>query len=238
MPQPCPSCGAPVAEEDRACGSCGRVAAAAPVDGAAGPAVVSGGASLAQPRNLARVAQLVALLGFVLPWVTVSCQGRVLAEISGLEMALGRVTIHNPFTDVTQVHGGAPNLPVVIALVLVVGGLALSFNLRGVRSALANALGSAAALLLIAYEVLVATARAVRPQAASWQAASGLERSFAEAVRVGTGFGFWLTCLALAAAAYLYWRLGTGVDAGLGLAQAPPPPRPAEARSNAPVPPG
>ena len=83
MATACPNCGAAVGAEDRFCPACGAAVAAAPEGGS--PSV----GDLAQPRNLARIAQVIALIGFVLPWITVSCQGRVLAEVSGLDMALG-----------------------------------------------------------------------------------------------------------------------------------------------------
>ena len=206
------------------CAKCGAV-----LDGGhhvCGVSAVPGSqrADLAQPRNLARIAQVVALVGFVLPWITVSCQGRVLAEVSGLDMALGRATVHNPFTNVSQVHSGAPNAMVVVALVLIVAGLALSFNVAAVRVALANVVASAAALLLIGYAVLVSAGGAVRSQAASSQAPDGgLERSLSEAVKVGTGFGFWITCIALAAAIFFYWKLRSAGDAAAIRAASPPP---------------
>lgn len=223
----CPKCGAEPKRGDGVCRACGTPLATAAEPSA--PVQAFGGSSLAEPRNLARIAQIVALLGFVLPWITVSCQGRVLAQVSGFDMALGRVTIRNPFTDVTQVHAGSPNVPVVIALVLIVAGLALSFNLSAARIALVNAAASAAALLLVAYEILVSARGAVRSEAAASQSGDGLERSFAEAIRVATGSGFWITCAALAAAAFFYWRAhATRRAAAAPLSKATP-----QVRSNA-----
>jgi hypothetical protein len=223
----CPSCGTAVGAGDSFCATCGAAVAPAPAGGAAG--VVN------EPRNLARIAQVVALLGFLLPWITVSCQDRVLAQVSGLDLALGRVTIHNPFTQVSQVHSGAPSATVVIALVLIVAGLALSLHLAPVRAALANMIGSAAAILLIGYEVLVSAGAAVRSQAVQG-GENGLERGISEAIKVSTGFGFWLTCLALGAAIFFCWKVRSGAGAAIGAAAAPaarpePPPEP-EVRTN------
>lgn len=196
MATTCPYCGAELADGDRFCAGCGAAAtpAAARVD-------------LTEPRNLARIAQVVALLGFLLPWITVSCQGRVLAQVSGLDMALGRATIHNPFTGVTQVHGGSPNGAVVVALVMILAGLVVGFNLAAARVALANIIACATALALIVWEVPVSAGSMVRSQAsASPDAGGSLEQGLRESIKVGTGFGFWLTCLALAAAIYFSWR--------------------------------
>ena len=225
MAATCPKCSAATEPADRFCSACGEPLAEA--------ARTPPPATLTEPRNLARVAQAVALLGFVLPWITVSCQDRVLAQVSGLDMALGRVTIHNPFTDVSQVHASSPNAVVVVALALIVAGLALSFSIAIRRIALANVLGSAAALLLVGYEVLVSAGGSVRAQAAAHRDTGDVARSFAEAVRVTTDFGFWLTCADLVAAIWFYWQ--AQADRG-GTARVRPPPPP-EPRSNAAGPP-
>jgi hypothetical protein len=229
----CPNCGAAVGSEDRFCPACGAPVAA-PVEGGS-PSV----GDLTQPRNLARIAQVIALVGFVLPWITVSCQGRVLAQVSGLDMALGRATVHNPFTGVSQAHSGSPNVTIVFALVMIIAGLAISFNMAVVRTALANIVACGTALLLIAYEVLVSAGSLVRSQASSARAPeNGVERSIAEAIKVGTGFGFWLTCLALAAAIFFYWRVrGRGRNAAVPhLRAAEPQPR-SNGAGNDPPPP-
>jgi hypothetical protein len=222
MATTCPNCGVTVGAEDRFCPACGAALAV--------PNSVP--ASLTEPRNLARIAQVVALVGFVLPWITVSCQGRVLAQVSGLDMALGRATVHNPFTGVSQTHAGSPSATIVFALVMIVAGLVVSFNLAAVRAALANLVAASIALLLIAYQVLVSAGSMVRSQASSAQAPdTGIERSLAEAVKVGTGLGFWLTCLALAAAIILYWMVYRGAGRREAHGQIRPPPEP-EVRSN------
>jgi uncharacterized Tic20 family protein len=202
MAKTCAQCGANLGPGDRSCAACG--------------APVAARVDLAEPRNLARIAQVVALLGFLLPWITVSCQGRVLAQVSGLDMALGRAAIHNPFTGVTQIHGGSPNATIVFALVMILAGLVVGFNVAVARVALANVIACATALALIVYEVLVSAGSMVRSQAAASPDAGGsIEQGLRESIKVGTGFGFWLTCLALAAAIYFSWKARSG---------APPPP--------------
>jgi len=196
MAADCPQCGAGVAPDAGFCGACGAAVGADRKR-----------FDVSEPRNLARIAQVVALVGFVLPWITVSCQGRVLAQVSGLDMALGRATIRNPFTGVSQVHAASPNAIIVFALVMILAGLIVSFNFSAARAALANVVACGTALLLVCYEVLVSARSMVRSQAeASPDAGGSLEQGLREAIKVGTGFGFWLTCLALAAAVYFSWR--------------------------------
>lgn len=175
--------------------------------------------NLTEPRNLGRIAQVVALLGFVLPWITVSCNGQVLVQVSGLDLARGHISF-NPMMQNAMAQGaqasssGSPNALVAIALALVVIGLVLSFVWKDARLGIVNAIGSVVALGLIAYEVLVAAVSKAHQQAAASQAASGdannpFAKSMAEAIKVGTDYGFWLTCLALAAAAFFFWKLST-----------------------------
>jgi hypothetical protein len=219
MPTTCPACGAEIATGERVCAQCGT---AAP-DGA--------GTDAAQPRNLARIAHIVALVGFLLPWITVSCQGRVIAQVSGLDMAIGRATIRNPFTDVSHVHNGAPNALVAVALALLVASLALGFSLAARRAAVTSAAACAAALLLIGYQVLASAGAAARSRAVPTGEGGTLERSVAESVAVGTGAGFWLTCIALAAAIFFYWRARGGAAAAPGRPRSPP----RELRTNGPA---
>jgi hypothetical protein len=177
--------------------------------------------NISEPRNLGRIAQVVALLGFVLPWITVSCNGQVLVQLSGLDLARGHISFNpmmqNAMTQGAQANaGGTPNALVAIALALIVIGLVLSFVWKDVRLGIVNAVGSVVALGLIAYEVLVAAVHKAHEQAAASQATSGgadannpFAKSMAEAIKVGTDYGFWLTCLALVAAAFFYWKLST-----------------------------
>ena len=41
--------------------------------------------------NVARVAKVLAILMFLLPWLVVSCSGSPLAEASGLDLAIGKM---------------------------------------------------------------------------------------------------------------------------------------------------
>lgn len=46
--------------------------------------------------NLARGAKIIALLLFILPWVTISCAEQTLVSMSGVDLASGSVTMNNP----------------------------------------------------------------------------------------------------------------------------------------------
>ena len=43
--------------------------------------------------NLGRIAKVIALLLFVLPWVTVSCADQTLVSMTGVDLATGHITM-------------------------------------------------------------------------------------------------------------------------------------------------
>jgi hypothetical protein len=96
--------------------------------------------------NVARVAKLVALLGFFLPWVLVSCSGEPIGRLTGIELATG---------GAGQSPHGPPNLWVVVSLAAVIAGLVASFLLRG-RAAI-FAMASAALIALVASAIGVSS---------------------------------------------------------------------------------
>ncbi|MES1156657.1 MAG: hypothetical protein ABUL73_02650 [Alphaproteobacteria bacterium] len=91
-------------------------------------------------NTLARIAKLVALLGFFLPWVLVSCSGNEIAHGSGIDMMTGHL---QPNPQLAQMQGGgdaqstehvskgAPEIFAILAFALIVIGLVGSFFLRG-----------------------------------------------------------------------------------------------------------
>src|SRR6185436_11377968 len=91
--------------------------------------------------NLGRIAKVVALLLFVLPWVTVSCADQTLVSMTGVDLATGHINMaSNPLgggVAMPAEHGG--DLLVIIGAVLILAGLVLSFVLKGSRGAMAAA---------------------------------------------------------------------------------------------------
>src|SRR6185295_17295914 len=92
--------------------------------------------------NLGRIAKVVALLLFLLPWVTVSCADQTLVSMTGLDLATGHVNMTanpmgGPSMTAPAEHGG--DLFVILGAVLILVGLALSFVLKGAKGAMAAA---------------------------------------------------------------------------------------------------
>ncbi len=161
--------------------------------------------------NLARGAKGVALLLFLLPWVTVSCGGQELVSMSGMDLATGSVTVRNPITGATGMPPGAGrggDIFVIAAAALILAALALSFILRRSQAALMAMAGAAIAIALLCYTVLIRIPGELRNRPAGEgggdAAALGMNaQQFAELIRIEIAAGFWLTLAALAAAIVL-----------------------------------
>ncbi len=104
--------------------------------------------------NIVRIAKVVALLAFVLPWVAVSCSGVDIATSSGVELIQGKMTANpDAAQQISAQMGGAtvtsndpsesPDLGMnyfaLGAAVVILGGLALTF-IGGAKAAARNAL--------------------------------------------------------------------------------------------------
>ena len=126
--------------------------------------------------NLARVAKLVALLGFVFPWVLVSCVGAPVGRLTGIDLATGDQLGH-------------PNPWVALSLAAVVVGIVMSFLVKGRRAIIAMA--AAAIIALIASVVgvsSVTTTGQALPQPSQQASAVG---------QVDLQFGYFITVVGL-----------------------------------------
>jgi hypothetical protein len=123
--------------------------------------------------NVARIAKLVALLGFFLPWVLVSCSGEPIGRLSGIDLATGGAGQH---------PHGQPNLWVVVSLAAVIAGLVASFLLRG-RAAI-FAMAAAALIALVASAVGVSSLGSSAPAPSQRSAAGEVDLQYGYFVTV------------------------------------------------------
>ena len=167
-------------------------------------------AGLTSMTNLGRIAKVIALLLFVLPWVTVSCADQTLVSMSGVDLATGHINMAaNPMGGAMPTapaeHGG--DLLVIIGAVLILAGLVLSFVLRGSRGAMAAAACAALAAISLAYTVLVRIPGAARADATTGTGGSSAggptPEQIAEMIKVNIQIGFYL-CLAALVAAVIF----------------------------------
>lgn len=159
--------------------------------------------SLFSMGNLARIAKVVALLLFVLPWVTISCAGTPLVTMSGVDLATGHVMMHNPMTGATESPPGANggDIWVILAAVLIVAGLAATFVLKGKNGLIADMAGAGLAAAALAYTVLVRIPNSAHAGAAGPATPGGPSpQQIAEMIQIKVQMGFWLVLLALIAA--------------------------------------
>jgi hypothetical protein len=178
--------------------------------------------------NLGRIAKVVALLLFVLPWVTVSCADQTLVSMTGVDLATGHITMGaNPMggasTAVPAQHSG--DLFVILGAVLILAGLAVTFVLKGSRGTMAAGACAALAAASLAYTVLVkipGTARADATSGAGGGGAGGPSpEQIAEMIKVNIQIGFYL-CLAALIAAIVFDFLAMKGSAAPAAAAAPP----------------
>lgn len=77
---------------------------------------------------LGRVAKIAALLGFLLPWVTVSCSGTEILEATGWQLMTGDPQPAGPLQgQQSSVEDAEPSPFVILAFGVIILGLGLSF---------------------------------------------------------------------------------------------------------------
>lgn len=157
-----------------------------------------------------RVPKGIALLAFLLPWMTVSCSNQTLVEASGFGLAFGRVTAMGQASQASD--GAAMNFWLILALVAIAAGLALLF-IKG-REAAKLVLGtSVAALLLIIAGTWRYSKDAILAEAAKNGSSGNLDQAALALIQVNWHFGYWLALLSLAAAAVMAWLVMSGKEA-------------------------
>jgi hypothetical protein len=160
--------------------------------------------------TIARIAKVLALVGFLLPWLTVSCTGQPLATASGLDLVVGHLTYQDPSTGKVTHQSGAPDWALVAALAVIGTGLVLSFVARG-RAGLRALLATS----VIAF-VLCFVGEQTAQQPPNDTNGQPLPTQTAQLFRFDQRYGFYLTLAALGAAA-------AASLLGLGVARRAPP---------------
>ena len=157
-----------------------------------------------------RIPKGIALLAFLLPWMTVSCSNQKLVEASGFGLAFGRVSAMGQAADASD--GAALNIWLILALLAIAGGLALLF-LKG-REAAKLVLGTSAAAIAL---IFVGTYRygkdAILAEAAKNGQNGGMDQAALAMIQVHWEIGYWLALLALIAAAVMAWLVMSGKEA-------------------------
>jgi hypothetical protein len=161
------------------------------------------------PNKLALVSaaqKALALLAFLLPWLTVSIGSRQVVSATGLNLAMGEIAVRVPFLGKVEGHGGPPALPLIAAAVLIAASLAASLVAGRRRGGLAGLVLSALALCMVigfvAYGIYVRMP--LPPEQMSLVERLG-DTFVRQVVHVGSGLGFWLILFALIGGMVLDW---------------------------------
>lgn len=157
-----------------------------------------------------RIPKGIALLAFILPWMTVSCSNQKIAEASGFGLAFGRISAMGQTAGPGD--GAAMNIWLILALLAIVGGLVLLF-IKG-REAAKLVLGtSAAALVLILVGTRQYSKDAILAEAAKNGSENGMDQAALALIQVNWHLGYWLALLSLIAAAAMAWLVMSGKEA-------------------------
>jgi hypothetical protein len=163
---------------------------------------------------LVRIAKVLALVGFVLPWLIVSCSNHQVITASGLDLALGGLAFHNPVNDQVELHAVRPNLLILLAIASAIGGLVVSFV--GKANRIRNLAITAAAGLILSW-IGVRTAQSqILHDITAEVARRRTDFSVEGQISFKAGLGLALTQLGFAAALIvgLFARRGRQVSAG------------------------
>ena len=174
--------------------------------------------------NIVRIAKVIALLAFFLPWAAVSCQGADMATATGIEMMQGKMTANPDFErEATNAFGGgrggafeptittsATNVPdlginafAIGAAVVILIGLGLSF-LGGARAAARNTLVTSLLGIALAFAAFWWFQQSVLNNAGDGGGLGGQDAAMASSMissMVQQRFGLWINMIALGFAA-------------------------------------
>jgi phosphoglycerol transferase MdoB-like AlkP superfamily enzyme len=157
-----------------------------------------------------RIPKGIALLAFLLPWMTVSCSNQKLVEASGFGLAFGRVTAMGQASQASD--GATLNYWLILALLAIAGGLVLLF-IKG-REAAKLVLGtSVAALVLIFVGTYRYSKDAITAEAAKNGSNGNMDQAALAMIQVNWEIGYWLALIALIAAAVMAWLVMSGKEA-------------------------
>ncbi len=156
----------------------------------------------------------VALLAFFLPWMTVSCSGTPIVKGNGFQLAFGQLSTMGPASG----ESGNMNVWLIIALLAIVGGLALAV-LRDRGSAKFSLGSSALALVLVligtmqySKSAILARAPKKTADASNPFSSDSMDQAAAGMIQIDWHFGYYLVLLSLIVACVMAFLVMTNRD--------------------------
>ncbi len=155
----------------------------------------------------ARVAKLVALFGFLLPWVVVSCNGTELLSATGVQLMTGDAQPAGPLAgqDASETDSDPSILAIGVFAVIVVGLIVSGFS-RARSAAMAMLASSVTAIGLAFYTIENMRGEMQNEIAKQGQSAEAQmidPAQIASLIVIEEQRGFWVTIIALGIAALL-----------------------------------
>lgn len=155
---------------------------------------------------LSRIAKVLALLLFFMPWMVVSCNGTALIEASGYQLATGNPTVAQ--MPMAEMNGKGDDMDpvwwVIVAAVVILAGIALSFVVKGAKSGGRVLLASslvALALLGGGMSHSLGKMKSEMTKSLEEEGMDEMTRSMAmmmsNAIKIETQTGYWLTLVML-----------------------------------------
>jgi hypothetical protein len=168
-----------------------------------------------------KIPKAIALLAFLLPWMTVSCSGTAVVSATGFGLAFGKFTSEMANAG-TNPGDGKSNILLILAIVVIAAGLIVSF-LRVRQAALVTLATSVAGIVLIlagtwrysksamlAEMKKAGEAKPDNPFAGGNLFGRDPAETAAAMIRIDWHFGYWLTLAALVVAGVTAWLAFTG----------------------------
>jgi hypothetical protein len=161
----------------------------------------------------ARVAKLVALFGFFLPWVVVSCNDTELIRATGIELMTGNAQPAGPAAGQSGGQGGDmesdPSILAIGVFAVIVVGLGVSLLTRARQAAIVMLASSITAIALAFFTIEHMRSEMKNEIADSGSQAGGQiggmidPSQIAQLISLEEQRGFWVTIIALIVAAVL-----------------------------------
>jgi hypothetical protein len=163
----------------------------------------------------------IALLSFLLPWLTVSCSGTPLVKGSGWQLIIGKL---EPVGELAKGGGATPsatpqefNVMLAIAVAVIAIGLAISCLKYSKQLALAVAATSAAAFVLIELGTGKYSKSAMLADMPKGQAEPGMDpAAMAAMIQINWEIGFYLALIGVLVAGAMAVLVYMGKDSLLG----------------------
>lgn len=174
-----------------------------------------------------KIPKAIALLAFVLPWLTVSCSGTQIVRAAGWELAFGRAHPVMPTASgngmtmsATPTTSQELNIWLIAALAVIVVGLVIALLRQSRSNALGVAATSAASLVLIWIGTQRYGKSAILAQASKGHAPDANDQfgqnMAAAMIQVDWEIGFWLALGALFVAGVMAMLVYAGREMSFG----------------------